>query len=147
MNHEHYMREAINEAQVSIEEGSLPFSVIVVDKNGNIVWRDHDRVYEYMDPTAHGEINIIRKLCKQLNTLDLSEYIFYTSSEPCPTCLSACIKAHVKELYYWAETEATASLPVKAIDLAKYAKKYPIQVIWWILWEECLVQRNTFFWI
>ena len=37
MNHEHYMREAINEAQVSIEEGSLPFSVIVVDKNGNIV--------------------------------------------------------------------------------------------------------------
>ena len=145
MNNKYYMWEALKEAQKSIEEGGLPFSVIVVDRDGNIAWRDHDRVQEYMDPTAHGEINIIRKLCKDLNTLDLSWYIFYTSSEPCPTCLSACIKAHVQELYYWAETESTASLPIKAIDLAKYSEKYPIKVVWWILWKECLEQRSTFF--
>jgi tRNA(Arg) A34 adenosine deaminase TadA len=82
-----------------------------------------------MDPTAHAEINAIRYLCKNLNKLSLDNYIFYTSSEPCPTCLTACIKAHIPLIYYGAETEETASLPIKANEIAKKSHKYPIKVV------------------
>ena len=116
--------------------------MIVVDPEGNIVWKDHDRQKELTDPTAHGEINAIRALCKKLNTFSLQGYTFYTTSEPCPTCLTGMIKARVSKNYYGAKTESTASLPIPAEELASRAKKYPIEVIGGILAEECLAQRK-----
>ncbi len=146
MNHIFYMEGAIKEAQVSIDSWSFPFSVIVVDKKTwEIVYRDHDRVNEYMDPTAHAEVNAIRYLCKKFSQLSLENYIFYTSSEPCPTCLTACIKAHIPEIYFGADTELTASLPIKASELAEKSKKYPITVVGGMLADECLKQREHFF--
>jgi guanine deaminase len=142
MKHEDYMKLALTEAEKAVDEGNAPFSVVVVDIKGEVVWLDHDRVKEKTDPTAHGEINAIRALCLKMNTLSLQDYTFYTSSEPCPTCLTACIKAKVKQIYFGAETESTASLPIKAIDLAKLSKKYPITVIGGILANECLEQRE-----
>lgn len=143
MNHEDYMREAMKEADIAVSEGSAPFGVVVIDNNsGEIICREHDRVKECWDPTAHGEINSIRKLCKELKTLSLSNATFYTTSEPCPTCLTGMIKVKVPKSFYGAETEATASLPLKAKDLAKHSKKYPIEVVGGLLASECLLQRG-----
>lgn len=136
------MRLAMEEAELAVKDGNAPFGVVVVDKQGKVVGKGHDRVKELMDPTAHGEINVIRQLCKELNTLDLNEYTFYTTSEPCPTCLTSCIKAKVGNVIYGAETETTASLPIKASYIASQSKKYPIKVMGGILAEECLAQRE-----
>lgn len=138
---EELMKMAIDEAELSVKEGNGPFAVVVADPEGNIVWKDHDRQKELSDPTAHGEINAIRKLCVQLKTLSLKGYTFVTTSEPCPTCLTAMIKAQVSKNYYGAKTEATASLPLSAEYLASYSKKYPIDVVGGILSEETLAQR------
>src|SRR3989338_3513754 len=109
MTHEDYMKEAMNEAEKAVGEGNAPFGVIVVDNNtGEIVCRDYDRVKEFTDPTAHGEVNCIRSLCKQRNSLSLLDVTFYTTSEPCATCLSSMVKAKVPRVYYGAETESTA---------------------------------------
>ncbi len=142
MTHEDYMKLALEEAEKAFNEGNAPFGVAVVDSAGKVVWKDHDRVKELMDPTAHGEINAIRALCSKLKTLSLRDYTFYTTSEPCPTCLTGCIKAKVSKIYYGAETESSASLPLKAIELAKYSKKYPIEVQGGILAKECEKQRE-----
>ncbi len=142
MTHEDYIKLAMEEAQKAADRGGAPFGVVVINKEGDVVWRDHDRVNEHVDPTAHGEINAIRGLCKKLNTLKLREYTFYTTSEPCPTCLTACIKAQVPTIYYGAPTEETASLPIKALELVQRSKKYPISVVGGILEKECLAQRE-----
>lgn len=141
---EDLMREAIAEVEVAVKDGNAPFGVVVIDSSSQIVWRDHDRVKELMDPTAHGEVNAIRGLCKELNTLHLSDSTFYTTSEPCQTCLSAMIKARVPKVVYGAKTGHSASLPIPAEELAKYAKLYPIEVIGGILENECLSQRNKY---
>ena len=143
MTHEDHMREALQEAEIAVREGNAPFGVTVVDNQTNkIIWKDHDRVQEYCDPTAHGEMNAIRYLCKTLQTLSLNHTTFYTTSEPCPTCLTSMIKAKVRAVYYGAETETTASLPLKAKELARLSKKHPIEVTSGILAEECLAQRK-----
>lgn len=136
------MRLAMEEAERSVQEGNGPFAVVVVSPEGSVVWKDHDRQKELSDPTAHGEVNAIRHLCKQLGTLSLKGYTFVTTSEPCPTCLTAMIKAQVSKNYYGAKTEATASLPLSAEYLASFAKKYPIEVTGGILADECLAQRE-----
>lgn len=142
MSHEEIMKLAMEEAELAVHEGNAPFACVVVDQNGEIVARDHDRVKELMDPTAHGEVNAIRKLCKQLQTLSLRDYMFYTTSEPCPSCMAGMIKAKVPTVYYGAKTETTASLPIPAEYLAEKSLKYPISVTGGILAEETLVQRE-----
>ena len=142
MTPQEIMKLAIDEAEISVQQGQGPFAVVVLDPQGNVVWKDHDRQKELIDPTAHGEINAIRNLCKQLNTLSLKGYTFYTTSEPCPTCLTGMIKARVSTNYYGAKTETNASLPLSAEVLASYSNKYPIKVVGGILAKECLEQRN-----
>ncbi len=144
MPHEDLMRVAMEEADIAVNEGNFPCGVVVVDEHGNVVARDHDRVKEQMDPTAHGEINAIRSLCKAMQTTKLPNMTFYTTSEPCPTCLSAMIKARVGMAYYGAKTEEDASLPISAEWLASQSKKFPIEVHGGILADECLAQRESF---
>lgn len=143
MTHKDYMNEAMKEAEKAVVDGNAPFGVVVVDNDtGEIIWRDHDRVNECMDPTAHSEVNAVRGLCKKLSKLSLKNTTFHRTSEPCATCLSSMVKAKVPLSYYGAETEEDASLPIKSKELAAYATKHPISVTGGILGEECLNQRK-----
>jgi tRNA(Arg) A34 adenosine deaminase TadA len=145
MTHEDYMCEAIKEADLAVTEGNAPFGVVVVDNTtGEIVSRDHDRVKENCDPTAHAEINAIRTLCRDRVTSKLPDVTFYTTSEPCLTCFSAMIKAKVPQSYFGADIEEDASLTIKATEIAKQSKKHPIEVTGGILAEECIAQRKKF---
>lgn len=84
---------------IAKKEGG-PFGAVVVDKEGNIIAKGNNKVLKTNDPTAHAEIVAIRNACEKLQTYDLSEYILYTSCEPCPMCLSAIIWANIKKVYY-----------------------------------------------
>lgn len=77
-----------------------PFGAVITDKDGNIIANGNNKVLKNNDPTAHAEIVAIREACRKLNTYDLSEYILYTSCEPCPMCLSAIIWSNIKTVYY-----------------------------------------------
>lgn len=77
-----------------------PFGAVITDKDGNIIATGNNQVLKLNDPTAHAEVMAIRNVCAKLNTYDLSDYILYTSCEPCPMCLSAIIWANIKNIYY-----------------------------------------------
>lgn len=96
-----FMEMAKNNADNGIikKEGG-PFGAVIIDKDGNIIANGNNQVLLKNDPTAHAEIVAIRNACKILNTYDLSDYILYTSCEPCPMCLSAIIWSNIKTVYY-----------------------------------------------
>ena len=96
------MKKAIENADNGItnNEGGPFGAVIVSSKNGEIISNGNNKVLSQKDPTAHAEIVAIREACKKLNTYDLSDYILYTSCEPCPMCLSAIIWSNIKNVYY-----------------------------------------------
>ena len=96
-----FMEMAKNNADNGIikKEGG-PFGAVIIDKDGNIIANGNNQVLLQNDPTAHAEIVAIRNACKILNTYDLSDYILYTSCEPCPMCLSAIIWSNIKTVYY-----------------------------------------------
>lgn len=95
-----YMQEAIKEAEkgIAANEGG-PFGSVVV-KDGKIIGRGHNQVVLLNDPTCHGEMQAIRNACKNLHTFDLSGCSLYTTGEPCQMCLTACLWANIKEVYY-----------------------------------------------
>lgn len=132
----------MEEAETAVKEGGKPFGVVVIDPQGKIVWKDHDRVKQQMDPTAHGEVNAIRHLCKELNTISLEGYKFYTNAEPCPVCFGSMVRAKVSEIYFGARTEPDASLPIPVEEMVLKATGYKPKVQGEILADETLKQRR-----
>lgn len=93
------MRKAIALSLKNIENGGGPFAAVIV-KEGKIIATGANRVTANTDPTAHAEVNAIRKAAKKLGTFDLSGCEIYTSCEPCPMCLGAVYWAHLDKMYY-----------------------------------------------
>ena len=85
-----------------------PFGAVVV-KDGKVIAEASNTVTVDNDPTAHAEVNAIRKACAALGTFDLSGCELYTSCEPCPMCLAACYWAHIDKVYYAADREDAAA--------------------------------------
>lgn len=99
MNKEELMRRAIALSERSVKTGGGPFGAVIA-KDGNIIAEASNSVTISLDPTAHAEVNCIRKATQALGTFDLSGCDIYTSCEPCPMCLGAIYWAHLDRIYY-----------------------------------------------
>lgn len=95
-----YMEIAITEAREGIFHGDGgPFGSVIV-KDGEIIGQGHNMVLANNDSTCHGEISAIRNAETALETFDLSGAELYTTGEPCPMCLAACMWANIDKVYY-----------------------------------------------
>ena len=95
-----FMLQAVKEAFFGIRHNhGGPFGAIIV-RNGKIIASAHNTVIKTNDPTAHAEVNAVRKAAKKLKRFDLSDCVIYTNCEPCPMCLAAIEWARIKKVYY-----------------------------------------------
>ena len=118
-----YMKLAKQNAENGINrrEGG-PFGAVIIDKEGNVISNGNNQVIKNNDPTAHAEIVAIREACEKLHTYNLSDYILYTSCEPCPMCLSAIIWANIKEVYYGCTKEDAGEIGFRDDMIYDYLK-------------------------
>lgn len=118
-----YMKLAKQNAENGINrrEGG-PFGAVIIDKEGNVISNGNNQVIKNNDPTAHAEIVAIREACEKLHTYNLSDYILYTSCEPCPMCLSAIIWANIKEVYYACTKEDAGEIGFRDDMIYNYLK-------------------------
>jgi guanine deaminase len=94
-----FMQRAIELAKQSINQGGGPFAAVIV-KDNQIIGEGFNQVSNKNDPTAHAEIVAIRNACKHLSYFQLTDCILYSSSEPCPMCLSAIYWSRLKHVFY-----------------------------------------------
>jgi tRNA(Arg) A34 adenosine deaminase TadA len=108
MEHENFMRLAIEQSRLGMQanEGG-PFGAIVV-KNGQVIGKANNQVIAHNDPTAHAEVQAIRQACATLGSFQLDGCVLYTSCEPCPMCLGAIYWARPDKVYY-ANTRSDAA--------------------------------------
>ena len=105
-----FMQAAIDEALYGIEHGhGGPFGSVIV-KDGNIIDKNHNRVIEKNDPTCHGEMEAIRTASQITDNCDLSGCELYTTGEPCPMCLFACLWAKIDKVYYGCTIEDNSAI-------------------------------------
>ena len=93
------MQRAIELSIESVNSGGGPFGSVIV-KDNKIISEGMNRVTVNNDPTAHGEIVAIREATKDLNNFNLKGCELYSSTEPCPMCLSAIYWARIDKVYY-----------------------------------------------
>ncbi|SFS41645.1 guanine deaminase [Marininema halotolerans] len=100
-NHHYFLQLSI---QIAIEnvlqgQGGGPFGALIV-KDGQIVSTGRNQVLPKHDPTAHAEIEVIRRTGKRFHSPNLNGCILYSSSEPCPMCLSAAYWAKISLIVF-----------------------------------------------
>ncbi|WP_164931566.1 nucleoside deaminase [Longirhabdus pacifica] len=76
-----------------------PFGAVVV-KDGCVVGIGVNNVVAHHDPTAHAEVQAIRDAGRRLCTFNLEGAEMYSSSEPCPMCLSALYWSNINVVHY-----------------------------------------------
>ena len=101
MDHEMYMRQALELAREAYELGEVPVGCVIV-RDGLVVGRG--RNCRETDKTAlgHAEIQAIAQACENLGGWRLWDCTLYVTLEPCPMCAGAIINARIPRVFYGA---------------------------------------------
>jgi guanine deaminase len=103
-----HLRRAVALAKENALTGAGgPFAALIV-RDGEVIAEAANSVTTTNDPTAHGEINAIRKACAALGSFSLAGCEIYSSCEPCPMCLSAIYWARLGAIYFGSNQQDAA---------------------------------------
>lgn len=99
--HEKWMKIALDEAQLAMIENEIPVGAVLVQDN-KLIAQAHNRPIKNNDPTAHAEIEVLRKAGKKLKNYRLPKTTLYVTLEPCSMCFGAIIHARIDRIVFGA---------------------------------------------
>lgn len=141
---EHFMKEAIAEAEKARAIGEVPIGAVVV-LDGKIIGRGHNERETTHDATTHAEMAAIREANKHLSNWRLEDAELFVTLEPCPMCSGAIILSRIKKVYYGAADlkGGTAGTLMNLLQDARF--NHQAEVEKGLLHDECQALLQTFF--
>jgi tRNA(adenine34) deaminase len=101
MNDEHYMRQALKEAQKALDADEVPIGAVIVMQD-TIIARGYNQVETLNDSTAHAEIIALTSAFNYLGSKYLPGATMYVTIEPCAMCCGALYWSKIGRLVYGA---------------------------------------------
>ena len=102
------MKLAIEEARAAAGESEVPVGAVVIH-NGEVIARDHNRIVQREDPTAHAEMLVLRQATQKLGVRWLADCTLYATLEPCAMCAGAMVLARLPRLVFGARDPKTGA--------------------------------------
>ena len=143
MEHEVYMRQALELAKEAFAEGEVPVGCVIV-RNGEVVGRGRNRRESAKTALGHAEIEAIADACKNLGGWRLWECTMYVTLEPCPMCAGAINNA-LNPLVDWGGDDKKGRACGSVCDLFSMDFNHHPQVIKGVLEEESTALLTAFF--
>jgi len=100
---------AFEEALEAKNENEIPVGSVILLKN-KIITREHNRIIQKNDPTAHAEILCLQKASFILKNERLVGTTLITTLEPCMMCSGAIILARIEKVIFMAQDEKLPGL-------------------------------------
>lgn len=136
---EHFMRQALQEAQKAFEEKEIPVGAVVVCQN-KIIARAYNQVQKLNDVTAHAEMLAITAAQNYLGSKYLDECTLYVTLEPCTMCGGALYWSQMKKVIFGASDEK------RGYRIMNHDILHPkTQLITGLLADECSELVKSFF--
>src|SRR5262245_32220632 len=135
MDHEAFMRRALEEARRAGEQGEVPIGAVLV-AGGKLVATGFNQPIGSRDPTAHAEVVALRAGADALANYRLTGSTLYVTLEPCLMCVGAIVHARVSTLVYGAaDLKGGAVHSILRVD--ELGLNHSFDVIDGVLAEEC----------
>lgn len=105
MEHEDYMRQALDLAREAATAGEVPVGCVIV-RRGEVVGRGRNRREEKRSTASHAEMEAIAAANETLGQWRLDDCALYVTLEPCPMCAGAILNARIPKVFYGARDAA-----------------------------------------
>lgn len=128
---EHFMKEALKEAQKAFDADEVPVGAVIVCNN-QIIARAHNLTEMLVDVTAHAEMQAFTSAANYLGAKFLEECTLYVTIEPCVMCGGASYWSRIAKIVYGAKDDKKGYS-----KLAENILHPKTEVVSGILEEEC----------
>src|SRR5438105_8907679 len=98
-NHQHFMREALRQAQKAYEADEVPVGAVVV-RAGRIIARAYNQVELLKDATAHAEMLALTQAEAAVGDWRLTNCDLYVTKEPCAMCAGALVHVRLRRVIF-----------------------------------------------
>lgn len=138
LDHEYFMRKALEEAKRALDADEVPVGAVVVAQ-GRIIARAFNRTQALNDVTAHAEMQAITSAAHYIGGKYLHQCTLYVTLEPCQMCGGALFWSQISEVVYGASDPKRGYL---ALGTQLHPKT---SVTSGVLAEECSALLDDFF--
>jgi tRNA(adenine34) deaminase len=141
---EKWMKIAIIEAKLASKECEIPVGAVLV-MNEELICKAHNQPITNNDPTAHAEIQLLRKSGSVIQNYRLTGSTLYVTLEPCAMCFGAMIHSRIERLVFGA-TDPKSGVCGSCINLNEEGFfNHKISITGGVLEKECSEILKLFF--
>ena len=97
--HDHWMRRALDQAQIAFEQDEVPVGAVIVYED-RVIGEGYNQRETLCDPTAHAEMIALTQAADELGSWRLEDCTLYVTLEPCPMCAGAIVQSRVPRVVY-----------------------------------------------
>lgn len=140
IDHKHFMREALKEAESALKRGDRPIGAVIV-YNNQIIGRGSNGFSTHHSDISHAELNALLSCAPQLKEYG-HECVIYTTCEPCVMCLGAIVMANIRYVVYGMPDNYIRARTI--IETVDYIKHRIYGYLGGVLEEECVTLYRRF---
>jgi len=143
-SHEKWMKLALEQARLAQAMDEVPVGSVLV-QDDQLIASAHNQPISNHDPTAHAEIQLLRKAGKKLNNYRFPNTTLYVTLEPCTMCLGAMIHARIDQVVFGAYDQKTGVCGSCQDLTASDCFNHSIELQGGVLVNECKELLQQFF--
>jgi len=143
-NDEHFIREALRQAQKAFEASEVPVGAVVV-REGKIIGRAHNQVELLKDATAHAEMLALTQAEAAAGDWRLTDCDLYVTKEPCAMCAGALVHTRVRRVIFGCADPAAGAAGSVINLLQMPTLNHRCDIAAGVLQDECAGILQSFF--
>ena len=142
---EKYMKAALKEAEKAYRDDDVPIGCVIVNSDGKIIAKAHNRRNRDGSTLSHAEILAIGQACKKTKDWRLEGCTMYVTLEPCQMCAGAIVQARMDKVVIGCMNQK-AGCCGSVINLLQMPQfNHQVEVETGILREDCSSIISEFF--
>lgn len=136
---EAYMRLAMDQAELSIAVGGMPFGAVMFDVKGKHIASARNTVTPDTDILRHAELNLLRIAHQVTGAQKFPNSSVFINAASCAMCAAALIQAGIRSFYFGAAYEPHTNPAMSYMQIAEYCQE-SLEIHDGILQTECQAQ-------
>ena len=141
---EQFMKAAIDQAHIALENGDVPIGAVIVHQN-QIIAKGLNLRHKLNDPTAHAEIIALTAAAEYIGNWRLHGCSIYVTLEPCCMCAGAMVLARLDRLVYGCDDPKAGACGSLYNIVQDERLNHRLEITKGVLAEDCAKLLQDFF--